>query len=74
MPRFEPSEPPSSLGSAQRRNPALSARLRISRSSAYHSARGTPPSSQLVRAFSRRWSKKRMLSFSSSEQRSPFHR
>ena len=62
MPRFEPSEPPRSSGSAQRRKPALSARRRISRSRSYHSSRGTPPFSKSVRAYSRRWSKKRMLS------------
>ena len=40
----------------------MSARRRISLSSSSHSLRGTPPFSKSVRAYSRRWSKKRMLS------------
>src|SRR4051812_46494518 len=54
--------PPYSSGRASRSQPAASARRRISRSSASHSAVGTPPASKFVRAYSRRWSKKRMLS------------
>ncbi len=52
------------LASAARsgRRPAASARRRISPSSSSHSLRGTPPFSQSVRAYSRRWSKNRMLS------------
>src|SRR5436309_148940 len=60
--RFEPSRPPYFLGIPKRRKPALSARRRISARRSSHSLRGTPPFSKSVRSYSRRWSKKRMLS------------
>ena len=47
-------------------SPAASARRRISRSRSSHSAFGQPSRSKSVRAYSRRWSKKRMLSSSRS--------
>src|SRR5476651_2875518 len=69
MARLEPSLPPSSLGKAKRRWPALSARRFISAKSSSHSGRGWPSLSQSVRACSRRWSKKRILSASCSSGR-----
>ena len=47
------------LGAEKRQWPALSARRVASFSSSSHSCRGSPPASKSVRAYSRRWSKKR---------------
>ena len=66
IPRLLPSCPPYSFGNEYRKMPAASARRRASRSNSSHSSLGRPPRSQSVRASSRRWSKKRMLSFSCS--------
>ena len=60
--RLAPSWPPYFFGAEKRQWPALSATLRASRSSSSHSGRGSPAFSKSVRAYSRRWSKKRMLS------------
>ena len=54
--------PPYCFGRERRKKPASSANRLDSRRSASHSGRGRPPLSQSVRACSRRWSKKRLLS------------
>ena len=68
MSRLVPSRPPSSRAARSAGGPPRRRGARISRRSSSHSRVGTPPCSMSVRANSRRWSKKRMLSFSLLER------